>query len=198
MAEEFYSFEKALRELHKTEEELKKLVSEGEIRAFRDDNSMKFKKEDIERFRGVGRSGSDLPTMEAPTGELTEELFGDDAGSGDDVGMVTQQISDSSFLEEDEADTAAPVRSKGGRKPPPAPAAARAGRTSSVAIQQRQAMRRIAEGGEESEGTGLRIAMVLSALVMFYAIIVAFNAAEVKKTGMTKGWSDFVHNTFLK
>ena len=34
MSKDFYSFEKVLRELQMQEEELKKLVSEGEIRAF--------------------------------------------------------------------------------------------------------------------------------------------------------------------
>lgn len=75
MTEEFYSFKKAMWELHKTEEELKKLVMEGEILAFRDDMSMKFKKEDIERYKKD--NASRFSSNEAPTGELHEELFGD-------------------------------------------------------------------------------------------------------------------------
>ena len=39
-SEDFLSFEKALRELQLRSEELKKLVSEGEIRAYRDGDSM--------------------------------------------------------------------------------------------------------------------------------------------------------------
>jgi len=50
--EQFYSFEEALRELRLKEEELKRLVSEGEIRAFRDKNTMRFKAEDVARLRG--------------------------------------------------------------------------------------------------------------------------------------------------
>ena len=191
MAEDFYSFEKVLKELHLQEEDLKKLVSEGEIRAFRDDDKMKFKKEDIERFRNVG--DGDLPTIEAPSGELTEELFGDDDGGGDDIGMVTQQIDDSSFLEDDGGEIepieleSAPEAGGGGRRKRPA---ARASATS---------QRRRSEGEElPDEGTGMQVLLVLASIVLVYGIIVAFNAAEVQSTGMTKGLADFVRDNFLK
>ncbi len=191
MAEDFYSFEKVLRELHLQEEELKKLVSEGEIRAFRDDDKMKFKKEDIERFK---TTGGDLPTIEAPSGELTEELFGDDDGGGDDVGMVTQQIDDSSFLEEDVGEIepieleSAPEPAAAGRSRRKAPGRAAATQT-----------RRRAETEEvATEGTGMQVLLVLGAIVLLYGIIVAFNAAEVQKTGLTSGFANFVNDNFLK
>ena len=44
---EYMSFEEVLKELQVDEEELKKLVSQGELRGFRDGHSMKFKKEDV-------------------------------------------------------------------------------------------------------------------------------------------------------
>lgn len=44
---EYMSFEDVLKELTIDEEELKKLVSQGELRGFRDGTSMKFKKEDV-------------------------------------------------------------------------------------------------------------------------------------------------------
>ncbi len=47
MAVEYMSFEDVLHELQIDEEELKKLVSQGELRGFRDGMSMKFKKEDV-------------------------------------------------------------------------------------------------------------------------------------------------------
>ena len=49
--EEYVSLEKALKELRLKEEELKRLVSEGEIRAFRDADKMKFRREDIEKLK---------------------------------------------------------------------------------------------------------------------------------------------------
>ena len=45
---EFYSFDEALKELRLKEEELKRLVSEGEIRAFREGDTMKLRKADVE------------------------------------------------------------------------------------------------------------------------------------------------------
>lgn len=47
MAIEYMSFEEVLGELRIDEEELKKLVSQGELRGFRDGLSMKFKKDDV-------------------------------------------------------------------------------------------------------------------------------------------------------
>ncbi len=179
MAEDFYSFEKALRELHKTEEELKKLVSEGEIRAFRDESSMKFKKEDIDRFKKA--IGSDLPTHEAPTGELHEELFGDDSGSGsDDVGMATQQISDSSFLEEaTEAPPTTPGRAKGG-------AGRKAARPAAAARASGVARRRPEPVAASDEGNGMRAVLVLATLVLLYAVVVAVSARKGEPNGMSE------------
>ena len=48
---EYYSFEEVLKDLKLEENELKRLVSAGEIRAFRDKNTMRFKAEDIARLR---------------------------------------------------------------------------------------------------------------------------------------------------
>lgn len=57
---EFVNFEEALRRLRVEEEELKKFVSEGEIRAFRDGQSMKFRREDVDAF-----AESLLPPLES-------------------------------------------------------------------------------------------------------------------------------------
>jgi hypothetical protein len=48
---EYFSFEEVMRELELSEEDLKRMVSEGELRAFRDENKMKFKREDVEHLR---------------------------------------------------------------------------------------------------------------------------------------------------
>lgn len=73
--EEFISFEKALRDLQMRSEELRKLVSEGEIRAFRDGSSMKFKREDVD---SLSASESFDETLEDDTGMVTEELSDED------------------------------------------------------------------------------------------------------------------------
>ena len=89
-SEDFLSFEKALRELQLRSEELKKLVSEGEIRAYRDGDSMKFRAEDIESLSSQSEGDTKLS-------------FADSLE--DDTGMVTEQISDEdTLLVEDDDD----------------------------------------------------------------------------------------------
>lgn len=51
MADEFYSFEEVLAELQIDEDELKRLVSQGELRGFRDGSRMKFAKADVDRLK---------------------------------------------------------------------------------------------------------------------------------------------------
>ncbi len=46
------SFDEVLKELDMDEDELKRLVSEGQIRAFRDEDRMKFRAEDVVNLRG--------------------------------------------------------------------------------------------------------------------------------------------------
>ncbi|MCK6448888.1 MAG: hypothetical protein L6Q99_21035 [Planctomycetes bacterium] len=97
MAEkEFYSFEEALKELRLKEEELKRLVSEGEIRAFREGETMKLRKADVESLRQE-LSGGEVVEL----GGTTEELvFEDDSEM--DAGMKTEEISEAdTILDED-------------------------------------------------------------------------------------------------
>lgn len=110
--DDFLSFEKALRELKMRSEELKKLVSEGEIRAFRDGDSMKFRLEDIRAL-----------TVKAE-GE-TKLSFADSLE--DDTGMVTEQISEEDTLlaeEEDAVEEEKPKRGAPARGRAAAPVAA--------------------------------------------------------------------------
>ncbi len=85
--DEFISFERALRDLQLQSEELKKLVSEGEIRAFRDGDSMKFRREDL----------ASLKQQETAEADEEEELVFTDALE-DDTGMVTEELSDEDTL----------------------------------------------------------------------------------------------------
>jgi excisionase family DNA binding protein len=86
--QEFYSFDEALKQLRLKEEELKRLVSEGEIRAFREGGTMKLRRTDVESLR-TELSGGEVVDM----GEVKEELvFEDDVQ--EEAGMATQEISD--------------------------------------------------------------------------------------------------------
>jgi excisionase family DNA binding protein len=86
---EFYSFEEALDELRLKEEELKRLVSEGEIRAFRDGDTMKLRRQDVENLRAE-LSGGEVVDL----GESTEELVFEDDTDVEESGMATQAIAD--------------------------------------------------------------------------------------------------------
>jgi len=86
-SEDFLTFEKALRELKMRSEELKKLVSEGEIRAFRDGDSMKFRSEDVQALRSKASGDAELSfadSLEDDTGMVTEQLSDDDTLIADD------------------------------------------------------------------------------------------------------------------
>ena len=79
-----FSFQEALNELHLEEEELKRLVSEGEIRAFRDGDSMKFRREDLAALRKGGDEIVFEDTLEDDAGMVTEELSEEDTLLADD------------------------------------------------------------------------------------------------------------------
>lgn len=86
-SDDFLSFEKALRELKMRSEELKKLVSEGEIRAFRDGDSMKFRREDITALTVKAEGESNLSfadSLEDDTGMVTEQISEEDTLLADD------------------------------------------------------------------------------------------------------------------
>ena len=86
--EQFYSFEEALRELRLKEEELKRLVSEGEIRAFREGDTMRLRKADVENLKSE-LSGGEVVDL----GDVKEELvFEDEGGLQEEAGMATEAI----------------------------------------------------------------------------------------------------------
>lgn len=78
---EFYSFDEVLRQLNIDENRLKRLVSEGEIRAFREGDQMKFKRTEIDGLGGRGGRGG--KTSET---SLTEISLEDDSSPTVNVG----------------------------------------------------------------------------------------------------------------
>ncbi len=78
---EFYSFDEVLRQLNVDENRLKRLVSEGEIRAFREGGQMKFKRSEIDGL--AGRAGRGSQTSET---SLTEISLDDDSQPTVNVG----------------------------------------------------------------------------------------------------------------
>ena len=96
--DEFYSFQEALDQLRLKDEELKRLVSEGEIRAFREGETMRLRKADVEALR-TELSGGEVVDL----GEVRDEIvFEDDADLVDETGMATEEISNVETIIEDD------------------------------------------------------------------------------------------------
>ena len=79
--EDFVSFEKALRDLKLQSEQLKKMVSQGDIRAFRVGDSMQFRIEDVQALQTEDDGEEELvfaDALEDDTGMVTEELSEED------------------------------------------------------------------------------------------------------------------------
>jgi hypothetical protein len=95
--DQFFSFDEALRELRLKEEELKRLVSEGEIRAFREGDTMKLRRADVENLRAE-LSGGEVVDL----GDVKEELVFEDDATMEEAGMATEAISDVETILDDE------------------------------------------------------------------------------------------------
>jgi len=176
--DEFFSFDEALKELRLKEEELKRLVSEGDIRAFREGDTMKLRKGDVQALKSE-LSGGEVVDL----GEPSEELVFEDDGLLDEAGMATEEISEVDTIieddiedvgeieldeEEDESVEAAPaVR----RTANPRLAAAQAGRATD----------------DEHEPMGILAALIITALVLVGSLPVIFSVSSGEASGIGRG-----------
>ena len=169
MAEkEFLSFDEALRELRLKEEELKRLVSEGEIRAFRDGETMKLRKTDVENLRAELQGGEVVDL-----GGASEELvFEDDTDL--DAGMATEEISEADTIVE-EVEDVGEVELIDEEPPLAAP-------TRASSVRRTTTVTRAVE--EQDEGIGLRSAMILTAVLLVLAMPVCLSAASGQISGV--------------
>ncbi len=100
MAEDFYTFEEVLSELQIDEMELKRLVSQGELRGFRDGASMKFRKDEVERHR-KGRETEPtiiLTDSDAEIGLPTDQDLLIDEGARDRETVLNADVFDTEEL----------------------------------------------------------------------------------------------------
>jgi hypothetical protein len=190
--EEYVSFENALRELQISADQLKRLVSEGEIRAIRGEhNTMRFRKDEIDRLKQD--TGKTLQFTEASSETLTDDLLFDEADDKDaEEGASTVQLKPS-----------APAPKASPKPPPPSPKpspkAAPAARPASpkpspesrpVTPVRRTTSRTVRTGGVAVDpsgiGMGSVIALVACALVMLFTTFVLLDIAEDKVTGVTE------------
>ena len=215
--EDFVSLEKALKELRLKEEELKRLVSDGEIRAFRDADKMKFKREDIERLKQD--TGKTIQFNDESSDTLTDDLLFDeeveDLDISNDVGMATAPISsDETFIEDKKGG-----KGKTSGKTPPkdagksqktqksqsvkatmdAEATAERGKTTSIRRTTGRSTRLKVEAEVRKTQIHPAIAAVLvvSAMVLMFTCLIWWDITNGQMTGATRGVSDSVANMFL-
>lgn len=166
MSKEFSSFEEALKKLELEEEDLKRLISAGEIRAFREGSKMHLRAEDVRKVAAQLGIGSQV--RESGDALVVEDLS---LGGAGDEGMSTTQLSEEDTLLDDvetvdvdqEAGTAA-AATAGVRRTRPS-----------------------AEPEAQKESAGMLAAAVLTALLLVFAIPFAIGMLEARSTPITSG-----------
>lgn len=191
--EEFISLEKALKELRLKEDELKRLVSEGEIRAFRDADKMKFKLEDIEKLKQD--TGKTIQFQDESSDTLTDDLLFDeevedlDLDDGE-IGMATAPISSDETFIEDDAPAAKSAKTRAARTQTEAVKAA-SGRNKTTTIRRTTgrstAIRVAAESAKSEIHPAMMGVLVLTGLVMLFAAMVWWDIARGEMSGATEG-----------
>ena len=168
---DFFSFDKALDKLSLDEDDLKRLISAGEIRAFRDGSKMRLRAEDVDRV------ANDLGAVdEADAGEVLEV---EEVGFDGDDGMVTTQLSEEDTLLDDGFDLEEVEMEEEAAAP-----AARTSRSSGRASSGRAAAAAPAAEAEQ-ESTGLLFATILTTAVLVYGVAFVFAALDARSTGLT-------------
>jgi excisionase family DNA binding protein len=168
--QEFYDFDEALNQLNLREEELKRLVSEGEIRAFRAGETMKLRRTDVESLKNE-LLGVDLVQSEAEGEDL---VFEDDLGF-DEAGMATEEISDMDTLLEEDVEDVGEVELE--------EAPVEAELTPDVAPRRAAA---VEEVEQEAETVGVRFLAIATTAVLVLALPVVISMATGHTSDVAK------------
>jgi hypothetical protein len=207
VADDYVSFESALKELQLTAEQLKRLVSEGEVRAIRgEQNSMKFRREEIERLKQD--TGKTIQYSEPSADTLTDDLLFDESNDLDvsDEGMATAQISGGDTIVSKNKGGA----QKGGKAPPPKPAPKASAKPAPAAdsssnTQVRRTTGRStrmtavhAELAATGIGVGMVVSTILTAVVLIYCSLVVLDTAKDKPSSAMEGFGKYCLETFAK
>lgn len=179
MAEqEFFSFEEALDELRLKEEELKRLVSEGEIRAFREGETMRLRRTDVETLRSE-LSGGEVVDL----GDSSEELVFEDDLELDAPGMATEEIADMDTLLDDEIEDVGEVTTR------VVTGAAGAGAAGMAAPSAPRRSAAVVED-EEEEGMAWRLVMIATSILLFIGLPIAISASTGNASGIAKSMAN--------
>ncbi len=215
--DDYVNFDNALRELKLSAEQLKRLVSEGEIRAIRgENNSMKFRRDEIERLKKD--TGKTIQYTKDSSDTLTDDLLFDEAGDVrvEEEGMATAQItSEDTFVGDDpkKGKKGPPPKAAPAKKPaaPAAKAAPKAAATSTSAVARgatqtqrrttgRSTMMRQAAAQETASGIGMGMtaALVVACLAGAFSLLIWWDSASNKLSSPTQGVAQWAYETFAK
>ena len=172
MPEQFYSFDEALNQLNLREEELKRLVSEGEIRAFREGDTMKLRRTDVESLKKELMGGEVVDL-----GGAGEDLVFEDDLDLEETGMATEEISDMDTLLEEEVEDVGEVEIEVA-----APATAAAVRTAPGVRRTTTAV--VVEEG--NEGMLVRVLALATSVILVLTIPVVVSLSKDSPSGLAK------------
>lgn len=97
MADEMLSFNDVVSELGISEEELKKMIADNDIRTFRDGDELKFKRSDVSQLKNRLETAPTIVLSDTDSSSLLDEI-------GDDDSLLEEPTSDDSLLEEPSLD----------------------------------------------------------------------------------------------
>jgi len=194
--DDFLSFTHALRELQLNEEQLKRLVSEGEIRAIRGEhNTMKFRREEIDRLKAD--TGKTIQYTEESSDTLTDDLLFDEADDleVEDEGMATAQISSQDTFVGDTGGGAAEAAPAATSTSP----AARRGSTGSLRRTTGRSTRmRAATESKSQSGIAMGVVamLIVASLVCVFALPVIWDLANDSMSKPVSGLAGFCGEKF--
>jgi len=166
VANPYSSFEDALRKLELEEDDLKRLISAGEIRAFREGSKMHLRAEDVDKVAKQLGIGSNVSEKDAGQSLQVEDLS---PGASGEAGMSTTQLSEEDTLLDD-----VETVDVGQEAAPVAPVASgRRGKS--------------AEPETQRESTGILAAAVLTTFLLVFSIPFAIGMVSAQTTGITAG-----------
>jgi excisionase family DNA binding protein len=185
---EFFTFDEVLKRLSIDETKLKRLVSEGEIRAFREGDQMKFRKADVENLDLTGaRSEEETGVIDLSAGKkgdsetLTDDLIfdeGDDLDlSNAEAGMATAEISSQdTFVDENVGMSTEQMKPDDAADATDVVEAGATGAGKKAAAAKRT---RVVEAEEPSTHWFFTACLVVSAVVLFGAMIVVMGVSDL-------------------
>lgn len=165
MANPYSSFEDALRKLELEEDDLKRLISAGEIRAFREGSKMHLRAEDVDKVAKQLGIGSKVSERDAGQSLQVEDLS---LGATGEEGMSTTQLSEEDTLLDDVETVDV-------------------GQEAAVTPIQAGRRAKAADAETQKESTGILFAAIVTTALLVFAIPFAIGMVEAQSTGVTSG-----------